>query len=99
MGLNIIVKGALALAGILVGGWLVGKLVDTVASENRRLLAAQIAVSPRDFGVLNQQQDLHEQATAPIKEFAEALLDDGELARQLDGLQGKGDTPIRPHGL
>jgi hypothetical protein len=91
-----LIRGAVAIVGLLCGAWLVGKLVDTLAGENRRLVAAHVAVTPRDFGVLEQQHDTHTRGLDPVAQAADII--GSELERHQAGLRGE-DIPTHPHGL
>ncbi len=86
----------IAVAGILGVAAVVTKLIDVVASENRRLLSAAVAQSPKDYGVLAAQQDTHEAAPAPVERVVREAMRD--IDEHIAGLTGD-DTPNLPYGL
>lgn len=89
-----------AIAAMLCGTAIAVKLVDALTAENRRLLSAQVAATPRDFGVLAGQQDVAERSADTFEQIVDKLPD---LDYHLAGLRGEipADEPVpnQPHGL
>lgn len=93
-------RAIVALAAMLCGTAVVLKLVDALTSENRRLLSAQVAATPKDYGVLAGQQDVAERNADGFDGIVAKLPD---LDYHLAGLRGEipADEPLpsQPHGL
>lgn len=93
-------RAIVAAIAMFCGTAVVLKLVDALTSENRRLLSAQVAATPKDYGVLAGQQDSAERNADGFDQIVAKLPD---LDYHLAGLRGEvppdEPPPAHQHGL
>lgn len=95
-------RALVALAGVFCVAGIVAKLIGVLEAENRRLLSAQVARTPKDFGVLTAQQDGAEHTPDAIERIVKDALPDLDYhlaAMRGDDIDGNEPEPTLPHGL